>query len=167
MTLTRSFIRVAILVAASFIIPGMSGVGESVAQTGDPNFEYYYHLRPEPAADRTELDITFKFECDTPLVVGLPTDYYGTPDIDKYVTVFEGTLGTTVNDGTKSSEKLIHPNDQGVVTIHYVISYDPIEMDQYSFGPIPSREEIEEMVNNATAFCSRMERLVGAIDEGK
>jgi uncharacterized protein (UPF0332 family) len=39
--------------------------------------------------------------------------------------------------------------------------------DQYSFGPIPSREEIEEMVNNATAFCSRMERLVGAIDEGK
>jgi predicted metalloprotease with PDZ domain len=105
------------------------------AQMDSVNTSYYYDLTPTPASDRTELEVSLKFNCDTPLVIGLPTDYYGTPKIREYVTVFEGANGTTVVSGADDTERLVHPNDQGIVSIRYVISYDPLAMDRYAFAP--------------------------------
>lgn len=106
------------------------------AQADLAHDSYYYQLQPVPASDRTVLDISLEFKSDTPLVVGLPTDYYGTPRIHQYITSFEGARGTTVAATGSDTERLVNPNHQGIISIRYVISYDPAEMDRYAFAPV-------------------------------
>lgn len=96
-----------------------------------------YKIKPIPTNDRTNLEISvnFKAENNKPLVVKLPTDYYGTPTIHKYVTSFEGKNGTMVKNTEVEIERLIEPNSKGEVSLEYVISYDPKILEDYAFAP--------------------------------
>ena len=97
----------------------------------------HYTIRPVPAADRTVLHITanFKSVSSAPMNVKLPADGFGTPDIHKYVTAFEGTAGTKVEKGSNETERIVIPDADGTVSLSYTISYDPVEMDKYPYAP--------------------------------
>ncbi len=97
----------------------------------------HYNLEIIPRSDRTDFAISVSYrpaELNT-TTVGLPTDYYGTPGIYKSVVSIEGTNGTVVKDSAKPTERIVEPNNEGVASLRYVISYDPEEMDNSAFGP--------------------------------
>ena len=58
-----------------------------------------YQLKPVSAVDRTnfEISVNFKLRNNEQILVKLPTDYYGTPSLHKFVTSFEGVNGTILN----------------------------------------------------------------------
>jgi predicted metalloprotease with PDZ domain len=96
-----------------------------------------YRIKPVPRADRTELDITVRFtaENENPVKVILPTDCFGTPDIDRAVTLMEGVEGTRVKNGEKTNERMAQPSQNGAVSLKYTLSYDPKIFGDYSYGP--------------------------------
>ena len=96
-----------------------------------------YTVKPVPAADRTVLHISVSFRNDgsAPFKVKLPADGFGTPDIHKYVTGFTGTAGTSVENGSNETERVVYPAADGDVSVSYTISYDPVEMDNYPYAP--------------------------------
>ncbi len=96
-----------------------------------------YKIKPVPQNDRTNLEISVEFRADNaePLTVKLPTDNFGTPDLHKYVTRFEGEKGTLVKAGEKDFEKIIQPTPDGFAALRYTISYDPKAMDDYAYAP--------------------------------
>jgi|GEM_PF-983514 len=97
----------------------------------------YYTIKPIPANDRTDLEISvhFKVQSDTAIIQNLPQDYYGTPDLYKYVTSFEGLNGCKIKPADKPNQRLVWPNARKEISIKYIISYDPKVMDDMAFGP--------------------------------
>lgn len=101
-----------------------------------------YRIKPVPTADRTNLEIfvRFKSEIGKPVNIKLPTDYYGTPDLYRFVTSFQGEGGTIVKAGKTDSERVVEPNPNGEIQLKYLISYDPAAMSgTYSPNISPKR----------------------------
>ncbi|HEX2640126.1 MAG TPA: hypothetical protein VHL50_06125, partial [Pyrinomonadaceae bacterium] len=94
-----------------------------------------YTIKPIPRGDRVVLEATVRFNSAGPLDVGLPTDNFGTPDLHKYVTEFEGLDGTAVKQGDSAARRTVVPAGNGTVAIRYVLSYDPAVMEDYAYGP--------------------------------
>ena len=97
----------------------------------------HYRIRPVPAADRTNLEISLRFSAGGagPFRVRLPADCFGTPDIRRYVTTFEAEAGAVVGPGEKADERVVTPAPDGTVALRYVLSYDPEVMDDYPYAP--------------------------------
>ena len=95
---------------------------------------YYYELEVHPSETDLEFNISLSYLSDSTHQVNLPKDYYGTPQIDKWVTSFKGTNGTQVKED-ESNSKLVTPNKNNEVHLNYTIKYDPGEIDKYSYAP--------------------------------
>src|SRR5262245_48885639 len=83
---------------------------------GQPNLDKLsYRVRPIPKADRTDLEITLRFNTKgkLPQTIKLPIDYYGTADLHRYVTSFEGEGGTIVRAGKAPTERIVEPGKGG------------------------------------------------------
>ncbi|MBK7932985.1 MAG: hypothetical protein IPK01_05695 [Acidobacteria bacterium] len=122
---TRSYIVLATLFLSL-------AIGSNAQTTG-----FSYKIRPTPLSDRTELNISLSFQNKNsePLTVKLPSDCFGTPDLSKYVSRFEGIAGTTVQDAESSTERRVKPNSDGTVSLRYTLSYDPKAMDASPYSP--------------------------------
>ncbi len=98
---------------------------------------FYYTIKPIPKIDRTELEITLKFTArsDSAIAVKLFRNYYGSTDIYKYITSFEGLNGTIIKETVKPDDKLINPNATGKVELKYSISYGPVAVNGGTFAP--------------------------------
>ena len=93
----------------------------------------HYQIKPVPTADRTNLEITFRFKIDEKQInIKLPTDYYGTPNLHQYVTSLTGETGTIVRAGKTENERIVEPNKNGEVRLKYNISYPPIFAGTFS-----------------------------------
>src|SRR6185369_17325897 len=103
---------------------------------------FSYKIKPVPQADRTNLEISLQFQAadKNPLTVRMPPDCFGTPDLYKYVTRFEGKNGTIVKPGEKEAQKIVQPNPDGKVSLRYTLSYDPKLMDNSPYAPNTSAE---------------------------
>ncbi len=103
----------------------------------------YYTLKPIPLLDRTNLEISlnYKVKSVSAVVINLPEDYYGVPDLFKYVIAFEGLKGCVVKPTDKPNQRLVVPNKQNAIVLKYIISYDPKIMDGISFGPVVSTSQ--------------------------
>jgi predicted metalloprotease with PDZ domain len=96
-----------------------------------------YHITPILAADRTNLEISvrFKTDSDAPMRVGLPSDYFGTPNLYRFVSSFEGEAGTVVTAGKDGTERLVKPGAGGEIHLRYVLSYDPKVLKDFTDAP--------------------------------
>lgn len=123
------------VVFLSTLAPCLSNIKKSISLKRDTTI--YYTIRPVPLVDRTNLEISIRFQVykDTSLLVKLPKDYYSVPDLHKYVVSFEGMKGTKISMTANQDERLVQPNKKHEVCIKYVLSYDPAVMDGFSFGP--------------------------------
>jgi predicted metalloprotease with PDZ domain len=121
--------RVIVVLAALFSL--------SASIAASQTEEFTYKIRPIPQADRTtvEVSLTFQNGGTQPLAVGLPSDCFGTPDLYKYVTRFEGESGTSVSIGDKLTERIVRPGPDGIVSLRYTLSYDPKVMDAAPYSP--------------------------------
>ena len=97
----------------------------------------HYRIKPVQTSDRTILEISLRFKADNsdPVQVKLPVDCFGTPDIHRYVTKFEAEAGTSISSGAQDTERVVRPSPDGMVSLRYVLSYDPKEMDNYPYAP--------------------------------
>ena len=98
------------------------------------NNTFYYTLNVVNVNQQLEFHVDLKFKSDSIHKVSLPVDYYGTPDLHKWVQSFK------VNNGTKiieevSNFRMVSPNEKGKIHIQYQIKYDPVELDKYSYAP--------------------------------
>ncbi|MEZ5427206.1 MAG: hypothetical protein R2747_13130 [Pyrinomonadaceae bacterium] len=100
--------------------------------TGQP---VIYRIKPVPAADRTNLEISVEFKAIEPVAVKLPTDYFGTPRLHRFVSSFEGESGTVVKMGEAEDSRLVHPNKSGLIRLRYVLSYDPKILENNTYSP--------------------------------
>jgi predicted metalloprotease with PDZ domain len=98
---------------------------------------FSYKIKPVPQADRTNLEISLQFQAadNKSLTVKMPSDCFGTPDLYKYVTRFEGENGTIVTAREKQSERIVQPAADGKVSLRYTLSFDPNEMDKFPYAP--------------------------------
>lgn len=96
-----------------------------------------YTIKPVPAADRTNLEISVRFKAESGdfSKIQLPTDTFGVPDIHRYVSSFEGEDGTVVKPGKTDVERLVKPAADGRVSIRYVLSYDDGALKNYPYSP--------------------------------
>lgn len=96
-----------------------------------------YKIKPVPQHDRTNLEIRLNFQPENAdsLVVKMPVDCFGMPDLYKYVMRFEGENGTIVEEGEKPGEKNVVPNEDGKVALRYTLSFDPGAMDKFPYSP--------------------------------
>lgn len=103
---------------------------------------FSYKIKPIPQVDRTNLEISLRFQANdtNPLKIKMPSDCFGMPDLDKYVTSFEAENGTSIKAGDKATEKTVQPNSDGMVTLRYTLSFDPKVMDNYPYSPNTSAE---------------------------
>jgi predicted metalloprotease with PDZ domain len=120
------------MLAFIFAITALFGLGYQPTK-----YAISYRIKPVPLADRTNLEVSVRFKPDNanPIEVRLPTDYYNTPDLYRYVKSFEGEAGSIVNPGKDEKERLVQPNKDGEVRLRYVISYDPKVLDEFAFAP--------------------------------
>lgn len=96
----------------------------------------HYRIKPVPTADRTDLEISLAFKTDSKEVrVKLPADYFGTPDLHRFVTLFEGEPGTLIKAGEKENERIIVPDADGEIRLRYVLSYDPKQLVDATYSP--------------------------------
>lgn len=111
--------------------PGPAVTGQDSPDTVD------WVIEPQPAGDRTALEITLTFEPEAgdPVSLGLPADCYGTPSIHEYVQSFEGLDGTAVRSGEDETRRTVRPDRDGRIRLRYRLSYDPDQMDRYAFAP--------------------------------
>ena len=87
--------------------------------------------------DRTNLEISLNYETtkNEPVTVKLPVDCYGTPKLHRFVVSFIGELGTVVKEVNDNKERIVQPNPQGEIRLKYVLSFDPLELADTTFGP--------------------------------
>jgi predicted metalloprotease with PDZ domain len=106
-----------------------------ISETSAPTL--YYRIMPIRTTDRTDLDISVRMKAVTrdSMVVKLPTDYYGTQDLYRYVTSFEGESGTTVKPGKDERERVVQAGPDSEIHLRYLLSFDPKVLDGVSFGP--------------------------------
>lgn len=121
------------VVTTLLVVLSSTGLAKQV----DPPKLLDYTIQAIPKADRTDFAITLKFDStvNRAVTVSLPRDLYGTPNLHKYVTTFEGLDGTSVRSGKGDTDRSVTPNAQGHTTLRYTISYDPKVMQDVSFGP--------------------------------
>lgn len=98
---------------------------------------FSYRITPKPQIDRTELEISLVFQNigANSLTVELPSDCFGTPDLYKYVTKFEGVAGTEVHSGKQADQRIVKPNADGSVSLRYTLSFDPKAMETSPYSP--------------------------------
>jgi predicted metalloprotease with PDZ domain len=96
-----------------------------------------YQIKPIRATDRTNLEIRarFKAENNGSVKIKLPQDCFGSPDIYRYVARFEGEAGTVVAEGATDAERTVKPNAAGDVQLQYVLSFDPVKMNDNPYAP--------------------------------
>jgi predicted metalloprotease with PDZ domain len=96
-----------------------------------------YKIKPIPQIDRTDLEISiqFKMEKEKTTTIKLAPGCYGTPDIYKYVTSFDGKDGTIVTKSAKKTERTVRANSKGEALIKYVLSFDPKIIEDSAFAP--------------------------------
>jgi predicted metalloprotease with PDZ domain len=106
------------------------------SQTNSSGLHYYYQLIPLPGQGITRLSINLKFKVnsDTALLIRLPRDSYGTPDLYKYVTTFSATNGCSLIDTERPNFKKVLPANREI-SLNYIVSYDSLAMSNFSFGP--------------------------------
>ncbi|NNF00103.1 MAG: hypothetical protein HKN25_13865 [Pyrinomonadaceae bacterium] len=120
--------KIVIVVLFSFFsVFGQSDFGNSIE----------YKITPVKKSDRTDLSISVKLKpnASEPLTVKLLTGCYGTPNLYKYITLFEGEEGTSVAKSEREIERAVTPNENGEISIKYVISFDPGKMENSAFAP--------------------------------
>ncbi len=102
----------------------------------------FYRIEAVAGMDRTnlEIDVRFRMDEEDSIKVGLIAGNYGTPNLYKYVIQFVGKNETIVRPTDAADERLIFPNQQGEVNIHYVISIDPSAVEGAAFAPIISQD---------------------------
>ncbi|HEV7779733.1 MAG TPA: M1 family aminopeptidase [Chitinophagaceae bacterium] len=107
----------------------------AMENTADSTF--YYTLTSVPKHDRTDLEITLRFQAttDTPVVMQLLRDFYGTPQIHKYLTSFTGLNGTVIKETAEPDKKIISPNTKKEISLTYHLSFDPIALRDASYAP--------------------------------
>lgn len=117
-------------------IPFLLGL-VTTGSCADQSDSVTWKVHPVPMGDRTTLEVSVQYGIPVgqSQKVYLPTDAYGTPDLDQYVLSFAGVDGTTVQPGAKPTERIVLPGPDGRVRLKYVISYDPQVMDGFSFAP--------------------------------
>lgn len=104
------------------------------AQTPRIQDTVFYQLHPAVKKDRVELHVELKYRCDTVHLINLLQDNFGTPDLPQYIISFKGESGTTVEDVSAVSKRII-PTDGGKVNLKYIISYDPSKLEVFSYAP--------------------------------
>jgi predicted metalloprotease with PDZ domain len=109
----------------------------AASQYNNADSTIHYTIKPIPAGDRTDLEVSVRFtvQSDTAFIQRLPQDYYGTPNLYKYVTAFEGLNGCKAKATDKPGQRLVWPNANKEVSIKYILSYDPKTLDDFAFGP--------------------------------
>ena len=100
------------------------------------NDTFYYQLNASPVNNVLQFNISLAYKSDSTHIIQLPKDYYGTPNLYKWVTKITGGNGTRVIDVYKKpdSRKII-PNEKNKVYINYTIKYDPVVLNNYSYAP--------------------------------
>ena len=93
---------------------------------------YYYEVNANPIGSSLELNISLSYSRDSIHKVYLLSDYYGTPDIYKYVTNFKELKGTQIID--KGKFKIVTPNQNNKVHLKYDVKYNNT-IDKYSYAP--------------------------------
>ncbi len=97
---------------------------------------FFYSLYVATVDNELQFDISLGYKSDSTHIIQLPEDYYGTPDLYKWVTRITGTDGTRVIEiDNKPDSRKIMPNKNNEVHINYTIKYDPAVMDNYSYAP--------------------------------
>jgi len=126
--LSEKFMKViALIIFAIGSALGQSSLTDSIS----------YKIKPVPKVDRTDLEIAVKFKATktAPSKIKLLTGCYGTPKIYKYISSLKGKNGTTITKSEKETERILTPNKSGDVSIKYVISFDPKELENSAFAP--------------------------------
>jgi len=98
------------------------------------NNTFYYNLNVVNVDEHLEFHIDLTYKSDSIHKVLLPFDYYGTPDLHKWVKSFKVENGTELIEEGSNFRK-VSPNANGEVHITYKIKYDPAKLDKYSYAP--------------------------------
>jgi predicted metalloprotease with PDZ domain len=107
-------------------------------------YRYTLHVVRLPGQTALAVDLRFRPASKDPVTVGLPRDYFGTPDLPKYVTRFEGRGGTTVQEGKTATEKLVKPGLDGTIALHYQLTYSP-DPEGPTYGPVAKPDRLQMM----------------------
>ncbi len=109
----------------------------SVVCAGQDKDVVTYGVRPVPAADRTDLDIsmTMKGRGEQPVTIGLPSDRFGVPKLHRFVTSISGEDGTRVEPGRDDSERKVYANARNEIHLRYRLSFDPKELEDFTYAP--------------------------------
>ncbi len=107
-------------------------------EDADSAVRIVYQVRPVPRDDRTDLEIEVAWNTGSAEAteIRLIADNYGVQDLHRYITSIKGVRGTHAERSEDGSTCVVTPNDDGQATLAYTISYDPVELDGYAFGPI-------------------------------
>ncbi|MCB1025463.1 MAG: hypothetical protein KDB79_13790, partial [Acidobacteria bacterium] len=97
----------------------------------------HYQIKPIPLRDRTKIEITadLKVKENKPITITLPTDYFGTPNLYRFVESFRGEAGTTVIDAESEDMRILKPNKESRIRVRYVLSYDPELFKYNTYSP--------------------------------
>ncbi|TND07452.1 MAG: Uncharacterized protein FD123_3230 [Bacteroidetes bacterium] len=98
---------------------------------------FYYTIKAVPKKDRTDIEVSLRctIHKDSMLTVFLPGDYYGVQDLHKYVSSFEADGGSKLQPVSDKLKRLVAPDNTGEVRVKYILSYNPAELEDYTFGP--------------------------------
>lgn len=122
-----------LLLLSAFLV--LNSVDAEVSNDSVTNFHYSIMPLPVNGSVQFEISLKFKVNVDTSVVIKYPQDYYGTPDIHKYVVSFEAMDGSIVIPTDKEQIKKVQPNKKGEISVRYILAYDPLRMDKYAYGP--------------------------------
>ena len=128
------FVIFSFVTILSIVILGHTSKDSKLQPLEDNTF--YYNLSVASINNELQFDISLAYKSYSTHIIQLPDDYYGTPNLYKWVTKISGTNGTSVIDvDNKPGSRRIIPNKTNEVYINYTIKYDPAVMDNYSYAP--------------------------------
>jgi predicted metalloprotease with PDZ domain len=116
----------------------------------------HYEIKLLPNSDRTDITVHLYFRSfsDSGVVFQFSKDYYGTPNLIKYVKELKADKGTTIDyDSSNYSRIQIKPGNDHLAHIYYKVSYDPVAMSDASYAPNTTANYFH------AAFCQWMYTL--------
>ena len=99
-----------------------------------------YVIKPKVHSHGLDLNISSKFKLNDELsiLIKLPTDNYGNPDIHQYLKSIKGVNGTALEKTEDSLALLAIPNKSGEINIEYSMAYG-MNLKR-AFAPVVSQE---------------------------